>query len=122
MDYQHFNGNQTYVGLSGNYLNVFNLMPYYANSTNYSYLEFHTQHNDRGFIMNKIPLLNLLKSKIVVGYHLLAVPNTSPYSEYSVGLDNLGFGKLKMFRIDYVRSYQNGFQHEGVIVGIKFMD
>ena len=72
--------------------------------------------------MNKIPLLNLLKSNLVVGYHLLAVPNTNPYSEYSVGLDNLGFGKLKMFRIDYVRSYQNGFQNEGVIVGIKFMN
>lgn len=122
MDYQHFNGNQTYAGLTGNYLNVFNLMPYYTNSTNDSYLEFHTEHNDRGFIMNKIPLLNLLKSNLVVGYHLLAVPNTNPYSEYSVGLDNLGFGKLKMFRIDYVRSYQNGFQNEGVIVGIKFMN
>ncbi len=122
MDYQHFNGNQTYAGLSGNYLNVFNLMPYYANSTKDSYLEFHSEHNDRGFIMNKIPLLNLLKSNLVVGYHLLAVPNTNPYSEYSVGLDNLGFGKLKMFRIDYVRSYQNGFQNEGVIVGIKFMN
>ncbi|REG94064.1 DUF5686 and carboxypeptidase regulatory-like domain-containing protein [Flavobacterium aquicola] len=122
MDYQHFNGNQTYVGLSGNYLNVFNLMPYYTNSTNDSYFEFHTEHNDRGFIMNKIPLLNLLKSNLVVGYHLLAEPNINPYSEYSVGLDNLGFGKLKMFRIDYVRSYQNGFQNEGVIVGIKFMN
>jgi hypothetical protein len=122
MDYQHFNGNQTYVGLSGNYLNVFNLMPYYTNSTNDSYFELHSEHNDRGFIMNKIPLLNLLKSNLVVGYHLLAVPNTNPYSEYSVGLDNLGFGKLKMFRIDYVRSYQNGFQNDGVIVGIKFMD
>ncbi|MBF4470450.1 DUF5686 and carboxypeptidase regulatory-like domain-containing protein [Flavobacterium sp. HJJ] len=122
MDYQHFNGNQTYVGLSGNYLNVFNLMPYYTNSTNDSYFEFHTEHNDRGFIMNKIPLLNLLKSNLVVGYHLLAEPNINPYSEYSVGLDNLGFGKLKMFRIDYLRSYQNGFQNEGVIVGIKFMN
>ena len=122
MDYQHFNGNQTYVGLSGNYLNVFNLMPYYTNSTNDSYFEFHTEHNDRGFIMNKIPLLNLLKSNLVAGYHLLATPNINPYSEYTVGLDNLGFGKLKLFRVDYVRSYQNGFQRDGVIVGIKFMD
>ena len=120
IDYQHFNGNQTFVGLTGNYLNVFNLMPYYSNSTNDSYFEFHTEHNDRGFIMNKIPLLNLLKSNLVVGYHLLATPNIHPYSEYSVGLDNLGFGKLKLFRIDYVRSYQNGFQNDGVIVGIKF--
>jgi hypothetical protein len=120
VDYQHFNGNQTYIGLSESYLNVFNLMPYYSNSTNDSYFELHSEHNDRGYIMNKIPLLNLLKSNLVMGYHLLAIPNRTPYSEYSVGLDNLGFGKLKLFRIDYVRSYQNGFQKDGVIVGIKF--
>lgn len=121
-DYQHFNGNQTYTGFTGSYLNVFNLMPYYTNSTNDSYFELHSEHNDRGYIMNKIPLLNLLKSNLVLGYHLLAIPNTTPYSEYSVGLDNLGFGKLKMFRIDYVRSYQNGFQNEGVVIGLKFMN
>jgi hypothetical protein len=122
VDYKHFNGNQTYIGLSESYLNVFNLMPYYTNSTNKSYFELHAEHNDKGFIMNKIPLLNLLKSNLVLGYHLLAVPNTNPYSEYSVGLDNLGFGKFKIFRLDYVRSYQNGFQKDGVIVGIKFLN
>jgi hypothetical protein len=97
-------------------------MPYYTNSTNDSYFELHTEHNDKGYIMNKIPLLNLLKSNLVLGYHLLAIPKTNPYSEYSVGLDNLGFGKFKIFRLDYVRSYQNGFQKDGVIVGLKFLN
>ncbi|MBW4361339.1 DUF5686 and carboxypeptidase regulatory-like domain-containing protein [Flavobacterium taihuense] len=119
VDYKHFNGNQTYIGFSESYLNVFNLMPYYANSTNDSYFELHAEHNDKGYIMNKIPLLNLLKSNLVLGYHLLAIPNRNPYTEYSVGLDNLGFGKLKIFRLDYVRSYQNGFQKDGIIVGLK---
>jgi hypothetical protein len=122
VDYKHFNGNQTYIGLSESYLNVFNLMPYYTNSTNDSYFELHTEHNDKGYVMNKIPLLNKLKSNLVLGYHLLAIPNRSPYTEYSVGLDNLGFGKFKMFRLDYVRSYQNGFQKDGVIVGLKFFN
>ncbi|WP_264566869.1 DUF5686 and carboxypeptidase regulatory-like domain-containing protein [Flavobacterium sp. N3904] len=122
VDYKHFNGNQTYIGLSDRYLNVFNLMPYYSNSTNNSYFELHTEHNDKGYIMNKIPLLNKLQSTLVIGYHLLAVPKTSPYAEYSVGLDNLGFGKFKMFRLDYVRSYQNGYQNDGVIVGLKFLN
>jgi hypothetical protein len=122
VDYKHFNGNQTYIGFSDSYLNVFNLMPYYTNSTNDSYFELHTEYTDKGYIINKIPLLNLLKSNLVLGYHLLAVPNRNPYSEYTAGLDNLGFGKFKMFRLDYVRSYQNGFQKEGVIVGIKFFN
>ncbi|PKB17628.1 DUF5686 and carboxypeptidase regulatory-like domain-containing protein [Flavobacterium sp. 5] len=122
VDYQHFNGNQTFIDLSDKYLNAFGLMPYYTNSTNDSYFELHTEHNDKGYIMNKIPLLNLLKSNLVVGYHLLAIPNQNPYSEYSAGLDNLGFGKLKIFRVNYVRSYQNGFQKDGVVFGLKFMN
>lgn len=122
VDYQHFNGNQTHTGFTGSYLNVFNLMPYYTNSTNDSYFELHSEHNDRGYIMNKIPLLNLLKSNLILGYHLLAIPNRTPYSEISVGLDNLGFGKVKIFRVDYVRSYQNGFQNDGIMVGLKFMN
>lgn len=122
VDYKHFNGNQTYIGFSESYLNVFNLMPYYTSSTNDSYFELHTEHNDKGYVMNKIPLLNLLKSNLVLGYHLLSIPHRNPYSEYSVGLDNLGFGKFKMLRVDYVRSYQNGFQKDGVVLGLKFLN
>ncbi|WP_281239023.1 DUF5686 and carboxypeptidase regulatory-like domain-containing protein [Flavobacterium praedii] len=122
VDYKHFNGNQTYIGMSESYLNVFNLMPYYTNSTNDSYFELHSEHNDKGYIMNKIPLLNLLKSNLVLGYHILAIPNRNPYAEYGVGLDNLGFGKFKLFRLDYIRSYQKGFQKDGIIVGIKFLN
>jgi hypothetical protein len=97
-------------------------MPYYSNSTNDSYFEAHMEHNDEGYMMNKIPLLNKLKSTLVLGFHTLAVPNTKPYSELTIGLDNLGFGKFKMFRVDYVRSYQNGYKGDGVVFGLKFMD
>lgn len=121
IDYKHFNGNQTYIGTSDRYLNVFNLMPYYSNSTNKAYFEAHLEHNDKGYIMNKIPLLNKLNSTLVIGLHTLAVPNTKPYSEVTVGLDNLGFGKFKMFRLDYIRSYQNGFQGDGIVFGLKFL-
>ncbi|WP_413999129.1 DUF5686 and carboxypeptidase regulatory-like domain-containing protein [Flavobacterium sp. W1B] len=122
IDYKHFNGNQTHIGQANRYLNVFNLLPYYSNSTNDSYFEAHMEHNDQGYIMNKIPLLNKLKSTMVLGVHTLAVPNSKPYSEFSIGLDNLGFGKLKIFRFDYVRSYQNGYQGDGVIFGLKILN
>jgi hypothetical protein len=122
VDYKHFNGNQTHIGQSDRYLNVFNLLPYYTNSTNDSYFEAHIEHNDKGYIMNKIPLLNKLKSTLVLGFHTLTVPNTKPYTEFSVGLDDLGFGKFKMFRVDYVRSYQNGYQGDGVVFGLKFLN
>ena len=122
VDYKHFNGNQTHVGQTARYLNVFNLLPYYSNSTNDSYFEAHTEYNDQGYIMNKIPLLNKLKSTLILGAHALSTPNNNPYTEITVGLDNLGFGKFKMLRVDYVRSYQNGLQGDGVVFGLKFLN
>ncbi|PBI89636.1 hypothetical protein BSF41_21730 [Flavobacterium sp. ACN2] len=122
IDYRHFNGNQTHIGTSERYLNVFNMMPYYSNSTNDSYFEMHTEYNDTGFIMNKIPLLNLLKSTMNIGFHALAIPDKKPYSEFTVGLDNLGFGKFKLFRVDYVHSYQGGIRQNGVVFGLKILN
>ena len=120
IDYKHFNGNQTHVNFRGNYLNAFNLLPYYTNSTNDAYLETHLEHNFKGYIMNKIPLLNKLQWNLVGGFHQINVPNTKPYQEFSVGFDNIGFGKFRFLRIDYVRAYQNGFQGDGIMFGLQF--
>ncbi|WP_426483995.1 DUF5686 and carboxypeptidase regulatory-like domain-containing protein [Flavobacterium sp. 2] len=122
MDYRHFNGNQTHIGTSERYLNVFNLMPYYSNSTNDAYFEMHLEHNDMGFVTNKIPLINLLKSTMNIGFHTLAIPDRKPYSEFTVGLDNLGFGKFKLFRVDYVHSFQGSTQQNGVVFGLKILN
>lgn len=122
IDYRHFNGNQTHIGTNERYLNVFNLMPYYSNSTNDSYFEIHSEYNDMGFFMNKIPLLNLLKSTMNLGFHSLAIPDRKPYTEFTVGLDNLGFGKFKVFRLDYVHSYQGGSEQNGVMFGLKILN
>lgn len=122
IDYKHFNGNRTHIGQSENYLNVFNLLPYYASSTNDRYFESHFEHNDNGYVMNKIPLLNKLKSNLVLGFHNLAIPEKKPYNEVSIGLDNLGFGKFRIFRVDYVRAYQGGYLEDGVVFGLKFLN
>jgi hypothetical protein len=121
-DYRHFNGNRTHVGRSERYLNVFNFLPYYTHSTNDSYTEGHIEHNFKGFITNKIPLINKLNYHLVGGYHILSVPGRSPYMEYTVGLDNLGWGKVRFLRIDYIRAYENGFIGDGVVIGLSFLD
>lgn len=120
MDYQHFNGNQTHVSTQGNYTNVFNNLPYYAASTNDSYLEAHVEHDFNGFLLGKVPLLNKLNFNLVIGAHLLATPDFKPYQEYSVGIDNIGWGKWRFLRVDYVRSYQSGFQSDAILFGLKF--
>jgi hypothetical protein len=122
VDYKHFNGNRTHIGQSERYLNTFNLLPYYTSSTNDSYFESHFEYDDDGYITNKIPLLNKLKSTLVIGAANLAIPDRKPYNEFSIGLDNLGFGKFKIFRVDYVRAYQSGFLGDGVVFGLKFLN
>lgn len=122
-DYRHFNGNQTHIGKSERYLNVFNFLPYYTHSTNDQYFEGHVEHTFKGYITNKIPLVNKLNYHLVVGYHLLSTPENKPYSEYTVGFDNLGWGKFRFLRVDYIRSYEsNGFISDGVIFGLTFLD
>jgi hypothetical protein len=119
VDYQHFNGNQTQIG-SGSYLNVFNNLPYYAASTNDSYLEMHAEHDFNGFLLGKVPLLKKLNFNLVIGAHGLATPENKPYQEYTIGLDNIGWGKFRFLRIDYLRSYQSGFQSDAILFGLKF--
>ncbi len=120
IDYQHFNGNQTHVNLDGNYTNVFNNLDYYSASTNDAYFEGHIEHDFNGFLLGKVPLLNKLNFNLVVGAHVLAIPDFKPYQEYSVGIDNIGWGKWRLLRVDYLRSYQSGFQSDAIVFGLKF--
>ena len=118
MDYHHFNGNQTHVGNS-NYLNKFNNIPYYSMSTNDRYAEFHTEHDFKGYILNKIPLLNKLNFNLVIGAHALSTVDHKPYQEYTIGLKNIGWGKFRILRFDYLRSYQSGFLNDILIFGVS---
>jgi hypothetical protein len=89
---------------------------------NDAFFEAHSEYDDKGFIMNKIPLLSKLQTNLILGYHNLSIPDRKPYHEFSVGLDNLGFGKFKIFRLDYVRSFQSGVKTEGIIFGLKVLN
>ncbi len=122
IDYKHFNGNQTRVGTSPSYTNVFNLMPYYNYSTNKSYFAGHFEHDFKGWILGKIPGVNQLNFNLVIGAHLLATENQKPYSEFSVGLDNLGIGKFRFLRLDYVHSYHDGGSTGAFVFGLKFLN
>ncbi|HPF10872.1 MAG TPA: DUF5686 and carboxypeptidase regulatory-like domain-containing protein [Flavobacteriaceae bacterium] len=122
VDYQHFNGNQTRVGTNSTYTNVFNLLPYYALSTNKSYLEVHAEHHFNGWVLSKIPGINQLGFSLVVGGHLLGTEERNPYSEVSLGLDNLGWGKYRLLRLDYVRSFYGDRQDGAFVFGLKFLD
>lgn len=121
-DYKHFNGNQINIGTGSSYTNVFNNLPYYALSTNKTYSELHVEHDFKGFILGKIPLINKLNFNLVIGAHNLATQDRKPYQEFSVGLDNLGWGNFRFLRLDYVRSYQSSYINDAIIFGIKILN
>ena len=120
MDYTHFNGNQIYETVSTGYKNKFGLLDYYAFSTNDKFVEFHTEQDFEGFLLNKIPLIRLLNFHFVAGAKALLIGSRKPYTEYSLGLNNVGFGKWRLLRIDYVKSHYNGVSNHGVKFGINF--
>ena len=120
MDYKHFNGNEIHLVTDGNYNNSFKNLPYYSLSTNKNYAEAHLEHNFKGYILNKIPLLSKLNFNLIAGAKLASSDAFKPYTEFSLGVDNLGFGKYRFLRVDYVRSYQSGFLNDAVMFGISF--
>ncbi|WP_412985389.1 DUF5686 and carboxypeptidase regulatory-like domain-containing protein [Pontimicrobium sp. IMCC45349] len=121
IDYQHFNGNQTHVSLLGSMLpNTFNNLPYYDLSTNKSYTEMHAEHNFKGYILGKIPLLNKLNFNLILGAHNLSTTDNKPYQEYNIGIGNIGWKTFRFLRVDYVRSYQGGFINDAFVFGLTF--
>lgn len=119
MDYLHANGNQLRLLPQGY---SFGLLDYYTLSNNDKYAEAHVAHNFKGFLLGKIPLINKLNYHLVVGAKGLFTGGNKPYSEYSVGLDNIGFGKWRFLRVDYVRSNFGGVENSGFLFGITLFD
>ena len=111
-DFTHFNGNQTYRLY--NYLNAFQLAPYYLYSNTESfYTTFNAEHHFNGLITNKIPLLNKLKWNLVGGTNTFFVNKQNYYAEAFAGIENI----LKIFRVDFISGYQSG---SGNLFGVRF--
>jgi len=101
-DFQHFNGNQTFYNV--NYLNSFQLAPYYRYSTTEKlYGLAHMEHHFNGLLTNKIPFFNRLKWHLVGGSNTFYINRNNYYVEVFAGIENI----LKIFRVDFVTAYQS---------------
>jgi hypothetical protein len=119
MDYAHFNGNQTFIASSLGALNSFKLLNYYEYSTSDKYIEAHFQHNFQGFFLNKIPLIKELKFEEIVGVNYLGQNKNFQYTEYSIGLSNVGWGLFRLFKIEYSWSFNKTIPiKQGITIGI----
>lgn len=115
-DFQHFTGNETFI--AHNTIESFHLLPYYKHSTDESYLALHWEHNFKDAIMRKIPIIRALNLQLVAGANFLAVKEQKPYTEWHIGLANIGIKSWRLLRLDFVQSYSDKTTHSGVRVGI----
>lgn len=113
-DYRHFFGDRTIFGK--NYLDGFQLLRYYVNSTNNWFVEAHYVHHFDGFIFNKIPGIRKLKWQLVAGGHFVYTPEYGEYGEINLGIENI----FKILRIDFVTGFSSNLREFGVRVGIEF--
>jgi len=110
-DYQHFNGNRS--GAASEYVNSFQLAPYYANSTIASFYSIaHLEHHFNGLLTNKIPFFKKLNWNMVAGSNAFYVNRNNNYAEVFVGLENI----FKLLRVDFVAAFENG---KGATQGIR---
>jgi hypothetical protein len=116
-DYQHFIGNQH--TLVSQYLQGYQLMPFYAYSnTEKFYATALVEYHLNGLLTNKIPLFKKLNWFLVTSSNALYLKNGTWYSEVFVGLENI----LKLFRVDYVRSFSGDANHglSGIRISLPF--
>ena len=113
-DYQHFNGNQTIV--ASEYLNSFQLAPYYSNSTTASfYATGHVEHHFNGFLTNKLPPFRQLNWFLVAGSNAFYVDRNNNYVEVFGGIENI----FKVLRVDWVGSWLGGrYYQSGIRLGL----
>jgi hypothetical protein len=122
MDFLQANGNEVSYPLKTGGIDNFGLLAYYNFFTNDKYAEAHIEHNFKGAILRKIPLINKLDFHLIAGSKALVMADRKPYTEYSIGLDNIGFGKWRFLRLDYVISNHGGISESGLLFRFSFLN
>ena len=113
---KHFRGNQTVLAQS-DHLHSFQLLPYFAYSTNKWYAEGHYEHHFNGWMLNKFPAIRKLKWYEVASAHYLMTPDIR-YAELDLGIEHI----LKVFRVDWVNAYSNELKlRTGFVFGLDLL-
>lgn len=106
-DAKHLNGNQTFY--AGNYLNSFQLAPYYQFSNTAPILGIgHAEWHLNGWLSNKIPALRQLNWHLVAASNVFYLNRNAYYAEASVGLENIGYKIFRFARVDFIAGYESG--------------
>ncbi len=120
MDRKHFHGNRTISVPPDQFLNRFLALPYYDYSTTKPHFQAHFYHHFQGLLTDRIPLVKRMNLTLVFGSKWLFVEGESPYTEYSLGIDNLGFGAFRLFRLEFITAFKAwNYEDFRVVLGTK---
>ncbi|NOT37686.1 MAG: carboxypeptidase-like regulatory domain-containing protein [Saprospiraceae bacterium] len=65
--------------------------------------EFHVEYNLEGLILDRVYLINKLGFTEILSYSILAMDKDKPYSEFSVGLGNIGYKMFRYLQLNWVK-------------------
>jgi len=103
MDYKHFMGNQTPF-MTTDPVGSFRLLDYYTYSTRDKYFSANVHYHFRKFLLTRIPKVRMLGVSENFFVNYLATPSSKNYTELGYGLN----GILRLFRLEFATSFQNG--------------
>lgn len=106
-DYRHFVSNEDRYVFTSRYADGFKTLPHVKYSTAGRYFLGHIEHDFDGFILQSIPFIKKLGVDLIAGGTYLKVEDRKPYTELSIGIDNIGYKLFKIFRVDYVWSFED---------------
>jgi len=117
-DFRHFRGSEIFIMNGPDYSRTFLQLPYYNFSTDDHYFQAHVQHHFDGFILDKIPAIQKLGWSLVAGAKYLKSGDLPGYTEFHMGIDNMGYKFVRLLRLDAVLSLHNGQSDWGVRMSI----
>lgn len=90
------------------YINAYDVSRRFLGMDAYTYFtddyaaEIHYHHNFSGLLLNKIPGVNKLGLNLVASASSLYMPDKPVYTEFSLGIDRIGWHMFRPFRFDVV--------------------
>jgi len=115
MDYKHFMGNQTPF-MTTDPVGSFRVLDYYSYSTHDKYFSANVHYHFRKFLLTRIPKIRMLGASENFFVNYLATPSSNNYTELGYGLN----GILRLFRLEFATSFQNGnYVANGFRLGIS---
>lgn len=117
----HINGNRTIFSVYQPYLRSFYLAPYYEYSTAGFFAEAHYEHNFKGFLWKKIPLLKQLGFEILGSYHVYYTEEHGTYMELVGSINRIGWKAFRILRLDLALGRDpSGNWRFQPLVGLRF--